>query len=369
MMDGTLVKEQRGSRRQSGMPTINDVASLAGVSPMTVSRVINGEKNVRATTRDAVMAAIETLNYAPNRAAQSLAGAAQIRMGLLYSNPSAGYLSEFLVGSLDQASGAGVQLVVEKCEPNDHEADVALGLIKSGIDGLILPPPLCDSEAVIALLLEKGIPAVAVATARPADRLSTVSVDDHRASFEMTRYIASLGHRRIGFIGGDDNLSASERRLIGYRDALEAENIPFDPDLVAPGLFTYRSGLDAAERLLDVDARPTAIFAANDDMAAATVAVAHRRHLDVPRDLTVCGYDDTTLATAIWPELTTVRQPVADMSRAAIRLLVEEIRRHREGKRVEPQQVVQDFTLIRRESSGPPRRLPARRKKAPSGSA
>jgi LacI family transcriptional regulator len=365
-MDGKTVKEQRGSRRQSGMPTINDVAARASVSAMTVSRVINGERNVRATTRDAVMAAIEALNYAPNRAAQSLAGAAQIRMGLLYSNPSASYLSAFLVGSLDQASGTNIQLVVEKCEPNDHEVDVALGLIKSGIDGLILPPPLCDSEALIALLLEKGVPAVAVATARPADRLSTVSVDDHRASFEMTRYIASLGHRRIGFIGGDSNLSASERRLIGYRDALEAEGIAFNPDLVAPGLFTYRSGLAGAERLLDVSTPPTAIFAANDDMAAATVAVAHRRGLDVPRDLTVCGYDDTILATAIWPELTTVRQPVADMSRAAIQLLAEEIRRRRDGKRIQPQQLLQDFTLMLRQSSAPPRRTSTRHKKPPS---
>jgi LacI family transcriptional regulator len=367
-MDGKIVKEQRGSRRQSGMPTINDVASLAGVSAMTVSRVINGEKNVRSTTREAVLTAIDALNYAPNRAAQSLAGAAQIRIGLLYSNPSAGYLSEFLVGSLDQASGANIQLIVEKCEPNDHEVDIARGLIKSGVDGLILPPPLCDSEAVISLLTEKGVPAVAVATARPADSLSTVSVDDHRASFEMTRYILSLGHRRIGFIGGDDNLSASERRVMGYRDALEAAGLPFDPDLVAPGLFTYRSGLDAAERLLDVGMPPTAIFASNDDMAAATVAVAHRRGLDVPRDLTVCGYDDTTLATAIWPELTTVHQPIADMSRAAILLLAEEIRQHREGKRIAPQQVVQDFALILRQSSAPPRRSPARRK-APSRTA
>jgi LacI family transcriptional regulator len=345
---------ERRSRREGRMPTIRDVASLAGVSAMTVSRVINGESNVRPTTRKVVLTAIETLNYAPNRAAQSLAGAADIRIGLLYSNPSAGYLSEFLIGSLDQASGENIQLIVAKCEPNDH-VDVARALVKSGVDGLILPPPLCDSDAIIALLAERGVPAVAVATARPADRISTISVDDYCAAFEMTHYILSLGHHRIGFIEGAHNLSAGERRLAGYSDALAAAGITFQTELVASGLFTYRSGLDAAERLLDVEAPPTAIFASNDDMAAATVAVAHCRGLDVPRDLTVCGYDDTTLATAIWPELTTVRQPIADMSRAAIQLLACEIRGHREGKQIVPQQVLQDFTLIRRQSSAPPR--------------
>ncbi|PAV70013.1 hypothetical protein WR25_06554 [Diploscapter pachys] len=133
----------RPSRRSGSAPTISDVAKLAGVSPMTVSRVINAETNVRPATRDAVNVAIQTLNYAPNRAARSLAGAGQLRVGLLYNNPSGGFLSEMLLGSLDQASRNDVQIVIEKCEiGDDHELAVARHMIKGGIDGIVLPPPL-----------------------------------------------------------------------------------------------------------------------------------------------------------------------------------------------------------------------------------
>lgn len=353
--------ETKAPRRLNKPPTISDVARRAGVSAMTVSRVINGENNVRPTTREAVNAAIEALNYAPNRAAQSLAGASQIRIGLLYSNPSSAYLSEFLVGGLDQASRGNVQLIVEKCEPDHHEGDVARRLVAGGIDGLILPPPLCDSPEVMAALEETRTPAVAVATGRAAEGLSAVSIDDYQAARAMTLHIASLGHQRIGFILGNPNQTVSERRLEGYRDALATAALPFDEALVAPGLFTYRSGLDAAERLLDLPNPPSAIFASNDDMAAATVAVAHRRGLDVPGDLTVCGFDDTALATTIWPELTTIRQPITDMSRAAVDLLLEAVRRQRLGEEGAPRQLSLDFTLVRRQSDAAPRRRPAER--------
>lgn len=347
----------RTSRRGGTTPTISDVAARAGVSPMTVSRVINGETNVRPKTRDTVNAAIAALNYAPNRAARSLAGAGPTRIGLLYSNPSAGFLSEFLLGSLEQASRRDVQIVVEKCELGDHELEVTRRLIKSGIDGIILPPPLCEAIRVLDLLAAAGVPTIAVATAMPpADQLA-IGIDDREAAATMMRHIMGLGHRRIGFITGDPNLSASAQRYEGYASALREAGLPLDPALVADGLFSYRSGLDAAERLLAVDDRPTAIFASNDDMAAATVAVAHRHGIDVPGDLTVCGFDDTTMSTAIWPELTTIHQPIADMARAAVDLLVTAIRQAGQGGKIDRRQTL-DFTLIRRQSDAAPRRRP-----------
>jgi LacI family transcriptional regulator len=349
------------TRRRKRAPTISDVAARAGVSAMTVSRVINGESNVRAMTRDVVKAAIAELNYAPNPAAQTLAGSAQIRIGLLYSNPSAAYLSEFLVGGLDQASRANVQLIVEKCEPDHHEGEVARRLIASGIDGMILPPPLCDSALVIEALIETGTPGVAVATGRAPKGLCTVSIDDYRAAYAMTMHIAALGHQRIGFILGNPNQNASERRHAGYSDALAAAGLPVLDELVAPGLFTYRSGLDAAEQLLDLPEPPSAIFASNDDMAAAAVAVAHRRALDVPGDLTVCGFDDTALATTIWPELTTIHQPITDMSRAAMDLLLDQVRARRGSDKTDCERLLLDFTLVRRQSDAAPRKRPATR--------
>ena len=272
-----------GSSRRA--PTISDVARCAGVSPMTVSRVINGASNVRPTTRDAVNAAIAALNYAPNPAARNLGGAGQIRIGLLYSNPSAGFLSEFLLGSLDQARRSDVQIIVEKCQLGEHEIEVTRHLIDGGIDGIVLPPPLCEADAVLKLLAAARIPTVTVASGLPSEDALAVRIDDREAALTMTRHIMALGHRRIGFIAGNPNLSASARRLEGYGAALEEIGIALDQTLVARGLYTYRSGLDAAEQLLDLPDPPTAIFASNDDMAAATVAVAHRRSLDVPGDL------------------------------------------------------------------------------------
>ena len=346
------------TRRQRSA-TISDVAERAGVSPMTVSRVINSETNVRPRTRDKVNAAIAALQYSPNPAAQSLAGAQPIRIGLLYSNPSAAYLSEFLVGSLDYASRANVQLVVEKCDSTAQAEESARHLLSGGIDGIILPSPLCESERLLSVLRDAGALSVTVASGYPAEGFSAVSIDDRRAAYDMTMHIAALGHQRIGFIVGNLDQSASELRLAGYREAMATMGLDSPDELIVRGLFTYRSGLDAAEALLGIDDPPSAIFASNDDMAAATVAVAHRRGLDVPSDLTVCGFDDTALATTIWPELTTIHQPITDMSFAAVELLVREIRAYRSGEPVVPKHLQLDFKLVRRQSDAAPRRRPS----------
>jgi LacI family transcriptional regulator len=345
---------KRSPRRRHSAPTISDVAQRAGVSQMTVSRVINGEANVRPSTREVVNEAISALRYAPNPAARSLAGAGQLRIALLYSNPSAGFLSEYLIGALEQAARSDVQLIVEKCDHGEHEVEVTRHLIERGIDGVVLPPPLGESAAVLELLTENAVPTVLVATGRPPADMLTVTIDNRQAAQTMTAHLLGLGHRRIGFICGDPDQSDSELRLAGFRAAMAAEGCNVDSALIARGLYTYRSGLDAAETLLNRSDPPTAIFASNDDMAAATVAVAHRRGLDVPRDLTVCGFDDTTLSTAIWPELTTVRQPIADMSRAAIDMLIATVRQTSSAPEGEERHRLMDFALVRRESDASP---------------
>jgi LacI family transcriptional regulator len=357
-MVSNIIMRRPSDGRRSGAPTISDVAKAAGVSPMTVSRVINGEPNVRDATRERVNSAVAALSYAPNRAARSLAGAGQMRIGLLYSNPSSAYLSEFLVGSLEQASRSDVQLIVEKCELGDHEVEVARHLARGGIDGIILPPPLCDSQAVLDVLFDAEVPTVLVATGRAPNEAAAVLIDDFAAAAAMTQHLISLGHTRIGFIVGNPNQTASAQRRKGYLSALGEAGLALDDGLIVQGLFTYRSGLDAAETLLQQDDPPSAIFASNDDMAAATVAVAHRRGLDVPGDLTVCGFDDSALATTIWPELTTIHQPIAAMSRAAVELLVATINGRRGGGDAVNKHIVMDYTLVRRQSDAAPRRRP-----------
>ncbi|KAB7648825.1 LacI family DNA-binding transcriptional regulator [Polymorphobacter fuscus] len=346
---------RKPARQQGRAPTIADVAAVAGFSPMTVSRVINGEANVRASTRQAVQAAVAKLNYAPNAAARSLAGAEQIRIGMLYSNPSAAYLSRFLLGGLEQARISHVQLVIERCDSDAQDEEQAVrDLLASDVDGIILSPPLCDSENILALLMASDALVVAVTNWRPPAAISVVRIDDHEAAAAMTRHMLALGHRRIGHIIGNPTHKASAQRLAGFRAAMADAGVPVDPSLIAQGQFTYRSGLSTAEQLLDVPERPTAIFAGNDDMAAAVVAVAHRRNLNVPSDLTVCGFDDTDFAQSIWPELTTIHQPIAEMSRTALKMLVHAIRSRRAGSVEPPSEAVLDYTLVRRDSDAPP---------------
>jgi len=343
----------RGNKRGT---TIHDVARKAGVSPMTVSRVVNGEPNVREATRAAVLAAVKDLRYAPNPAARSLAGAQSARIGLLYSNPSAAYLSEFLLGALDEASRKTAQLILEKCEVRSPSAERAAvrRLIDGSVAGVILPPPICESHVILTELKKAEVPTVAVATGRFRSDASCVRINDFKASYEMTRYLLSLGHRRIGFIKGHPNQTASGERWAGFEMALREADCSPEPPPTEQGFFSYRSGLEAAEKLIATKPRPTAIFASNDDMAAAAVSVAHRRGLDVPRDLSVVGFDDTAIATTVWPELTTIRQPISSMAEAALDLLILDIRRRRDGEVSSPVDQLVAHELVVRESAAAP---------------
>jgi LacI family transcriptional regulator len=345
------------SRRTQNHVTINDVARRAGVSPMTVSRVMNDEKNVRDETRQAVLEAVRALNYVPNLAARKLASAEHVKIGVIYNNPSAAYLSAFLVGVLDESAGKGAELLLVKCEaegPDGRAEQAAVRrLIDSGVTGVVLPPPLSESKTVRQALQTAGIATVGVATGRFPGDFSSVRVDDRAAAADMTRYLLGLGHRRIGFIKGHPNQTASAERLAGFEEALAS--VPEAEAMYAQGHFTFPSGLAAAEALLDAPRRPTAVFASNDDMAAAVVSVAHRRGLDVPGDLTVVGFDDTAISTTLWPALTTVRQPVSEMAAAAIDLLLRETRPAKDAEAATPTDLVVPHALITRQSSGPPR--------------
>jgi len=343
---------ERQRRRTTQSATIRDVAARAGVSPMTVSRVINRETTVREETRVLVEQAITDLNYAPNPAARSLAGSAPFRIGLLYDNPSTGYLSEFLVGALDESSRTGAQVVIEKCAEPELAGATLTRLLRTGVDGLILPPPLCESPQVLAEVTASGAAAVGVATGTASADMATIRIDNEAAAYELTQHLLGLGHKRFGFIKGHPNQTVSQQRLDGFMTALKAAGIPQENVRVEQGYFTYRSGLEAAERLLASDERPTAIFACNDDMAAAAAGLAHRLGLDVPGDVSIVGFDDTSIAANIWPALTTVHQPIAAMARAAVDLVLEEIRRKRDGSG-EPRQLMHPHTLIVRDSSGP----------------
>ncbi|PJI88602.1 LacI family DNA-binding transcriptional regulator [Sphingomonas koreensis] len=344
----------RSTRKTMGGVTVQDVARAAGVSAMTVSRVMNGGTNVRADTRKAVLAAVDQLDYRPNAAARSLAAGGIAQIGLLYANPSAGYLSQFLIGALETARRAGSHLVLEACEDDSPqaEAEAVRQLIDARVRGVVLPPPLSESAVVRTALAQAGIPWAAIAMGSQEAGTLNVRIDDFEAARAITRHLIELGHREIGFIRGHPNQVASAERHRGFVAALEEAGIDPASARIEQGLFTYRSGIDAAERILAASGAPTAIFASNDDMAAAAVGVAHRHGLHVPGDLSIVGFDDTAIATSIWPALTTIRQPISAMAEAAITMLLRRLR-ERPGEAEATEEEVLPYELVLRESAGP----------------
>ena len=344
---------KRTRRRGRNAVTMHEVAAHVGVSPMTVSRVLSGDAKVREETRRRVQEAIAQLGYSPNIAARNLAKAATIHIGLLYANPSANYLNELLVGVLEQSSRAGCQVLLEKCGAR-NERSVIRKLLDDGVGGIILPPPLSESKAALETLRKANLPFITVSTGFTPNSGLAVRINDFEAAAAMTRHLLSLGHRNIGFITGAADHTASAERHAGFVAALAQRGLAPRPEWVKQGHFTYRSGLEAAEQLLSGSRRPSAIFASNDDMAAGAIACAHRLRLDVPGDVTVVGFDDTPIATTIWPALTTIRQPVAAIAGKAIEMLLEEIRMRGNGQTLGQKQQILDFTLVKRESSAAP---------------
>lgn len=334
--------------------TIHDVARHAGVSPMTVSRVISRKVNVREPLKGKVLASIEALNYTVNEAARSTrAGVTKVSIGILYSNPSPGYLNEILLGALEETTRSGGQLLLESCGGLQSQKAAMERLIKQGVDGIILPPPLCDSAPTVHMLKREGIPVLALATAAPLENVSAVRIDDFEAAAAMTKYLIELGHQRIAFIKGDPQHTPTLQRLRGFQHAMAEAGLELDESLIAEGLFTYQSGLIAAEQLLALRERPTAIFASNDEMAAAVISLCHGMKIKIPYDLSVCGFDDTPLATTIWPQITTIHQPLVKMGQAAVATISEKIRDIRLGQALKPRQLILEYTLQERASTGP----------------
>jgi len=337
--------------REGRRATIKDVAAKAGVSFMTVSRAINGRGGIRPETKAAVMAAIDALGYKPNVAARSLVTSGELRIGVIYSNPSAAFMSEFLTGTFEEASSVGAHLVILRAPRGENPTSKSLkDFIASGLSGVLLTPPLGDSVALLRMLAKASLPTATVA-AYATDSSIRVRINDRQAAYEMSRHLLELGHRRIGFIVGNPDQGASAERLAGFYAAVrEFDDVDAS---IAQGDFSFASGLTAAEQLLDRKPPPTAIFASNDDMAAAVVSVAHRRHLDVPQQLTVVGFDDTMIAVTMWPPLTTVHQPVRDLGAEALRLLSDQVSGSTGGSPASGDHLL-DYKIIHRQSEAPP---------------
>ncbi len=308
--------------------TINDVASRAGVSKKTVSRVLNDEPHVSDILRERVLAAAAELRYRPNVSARSLRGARSYVVGYLLTGVQAigehPYSVQAQLGALAACREAGYHLLVEAIDLTApdlvKELEPLAGALR--VDGVILQPPLCDNEALMDALDANGIAYSRIAPATDAGRSPYVDPDDLQAARTMTEHLLDLGHRRIGFITGLPGHSASTSRLDGYRAAMADWGLETPAELIQPGLFNSDSGFRATETLLALPEPPTAVFASNDLMAIGAIAKAQELGHQLPQSLSIAGFDDVPVASMIWPRLTTMRQPIAEMAGIATQMVI-----------------------------------------------
>ncbi len=339
---------------RAAKPTINDVARVAGVSKKTVSRVINRSPLLNDETRARVQQVIKDLGYVPNPQARALALRRNFLVGLIHDNPNAQMVLNVQQGILEALQGTEFELVVR---PVDRRSSAMLDDIRDLLQrqrlfGVVLLPPISENDELAHLCEELGVRYIRMGSAELDDPDHMVASNDREAVREATAYLVEQGHRLIGLVQGPDGFRSSAERRLGFEDALTAAGIKLQRSLMAEGNYTFESGIAAANHLLDLSPRPTAIFASNDEMAAGVVHAARHRGISVPEDLSVIGFDDTAIAAHIWPPLTTVRWPIISMARSAAIKLVGDI--------VEPCQPVDDgpiflSTLVRRASVAPPR--------------
>lgn len=326
------------------MTTIVDVAKRAGVSFKTVSRVLNGEAGVRPATKDKVLKAASELNYKVNTSARNLRSKRQHLIALLINNPSRNYSQDIQFGAMIGCQNAGFNLIVEN--PFDEESLSRLSS-QAGMLGVILTPPQSDDAALIQKLIEAELAFVRVGTELDIEGSARIGIDDRQAAFDITRHLISQGHSSIALINGPPTHSVCQRRKQGYYDALEVANIPIDRKLVITGDFTYASGMEHTETILNSSRRPTAVFACNDEMAAGCLAAAYKLNIRVPEQLSVVGFDDSPIARVVYPALTTVHQSTREMAQRAIEIL-DKINKS-EGAELEP--ILLPHQLIIREST------------------
>jgi LacI family transcriptional regulator len=330
--------------------TISDVARTVGTSKKTISRVLNNDPNVSDSMRRRVLDAIAALNYRPLTSARSLATNRSFMIGLLYDNRSPSYIMEVQAGVLDACEAQHYSMMVQPLVSTapDFVERVEDILSRHQPDGLILTPPITDHPRLLECLRGNGLPFASIAPRHPESCIGVI-LREREAAAAMVDHLVSLGHRRIAHILGDPEHGAGIWRLAGYRDGLKRAGLEENPAYMVQGRFSFESGVAAMRRLLALPQRPTAIFAADDDMAVGAIWAAAEAGVSIPRDISICGFDDTTIATQVWPPLTTVHQPVREMGRRATQELL--LRVLNKG---EPRMVEVDYEMRMRASTAPP---------------
>ena len=345
--------KQKQDEGQAPKLTINDIASMAGVSKKTVSRVINRSPLLNRETRDKVEAIIRETGYVPNPQARALALGRNFLIGLVYDNPNAQMILSMQRGILEALHGTEFELVIRPVDRGSNQVmdDIRSFVSRQRLFGVVILPPMSENDALARMLDEEGCRYVRMGSAVLDDPEHMVASNDKEAVAEAVRYLIAQGHRRIGLIAGPHGFRSAQERREGFELALAEAGISLPRSLIADGQYTFESGQSASESLFDLSPRPTAIFASNDEMAAGVLYAARLRGIAVPEELSIIGFDDTPLTTRVWPPLSTVRWPIVAMGRAAaLKLIGTAIG---EGSEVHEPSMFSS-TLIRRASVAPP---------------
>ncbi len=308
-------------------PTIRDVARAAGVSPMTVSRVINESARVRPETRKQVEAAITSLGYVPNNLARGLTRQKTSTLGLIVPDFTDPFFSLILRGAEDVARRAGFGVILCNTASDVEREDAYLeDMVAHRAAGLLIAPVGDRSRANLRRLVPHRVPFVLIDRAIPGIESDLVQGDSIDGARQLVAHLIGLRHRRIAHVTESQDVSTARDRLRGYREALEAAGLPFDPELVVEGKSaTMQGGYDATQALLAREAAPTAIFTVNNLAAVGSIRAIRERGLTVPDDVAVVCFDDIELAALLHPFLTVMAQPAETFGTIAAQLLIDRI--------------------------------------------
>lgn len=301
--------------------TIYDVAREANVSMATVSRVVNGNPNVKPATRKKVLDTIERLGYRPNAVARGLASKKTTTVGVIIPDISSIFFSELARGIDDIANMYKYNIILSNSDQNiDKEIKLINSMLEKQVDGIVYMGGKITEEH-INQFKTSPVPIVLAATVDPSEKTPSVNIDYEQAAFEAVQMLIDNGNQDIAFVTGAEDTTADALKFEGYKRALKDSEKNFREDLIIKGDLSYQSGIKAIESLLALDKRPSAIFVTSDEIALGAIHGIQDKGLSVPDDMEIVGFDNTRLAQMVRPTLSTVVQPMYDIGAVAMRLL------------------------------------------------
>ncbi|QDP40894.1 catabolite control protein A [Radiobacillus deserti] len=327
--------------------TIYDVAREANVSMATVSRVVNGNPNVKPATRKKVLNTIQQLGYRPNAVARGLASKKTTTVGAIIPDISSIFFSELARGIEDIATMYKYNIILSNSDQNkEKELHLINTMLEKQVDGIVYMGGVI-SEDHINQFQTASVPVVLAATVDQTETIPSVNIDYEEAAYEATNLLIDHGHQHPAFVTATEETEMNNQKYAGYLRAIKENNNEVKEERIIKGDYSYDSGIEAIEQLIALENRPTAVFVASDEMALGVIHGAQDRGLDIPNDLEVFGFDNTRLATMVRPTLSTIVQPMYDIGAVAMRLLT----KYMNKEEVTDQSIILPHRMIERNST------------------